>query len=858
MGIRVAAVALLLAQWPAVSNAGQVVAQAADVGSAARDAETVTVYRDAYGTPHVVAGSNRGVFYGYGYAVATDRLFQMEMLRRTTQGRVAEVLGEEFLPLDVSLRTGYDHRAIASQLAALPNAEREILAAYAGGFSARVEEVLADRALLPAEFRDHGFLPSAWSAYDVAMLFVGSIAHRYSDFNSERDNLRLLRALESRHGRDTAWRLFNASKWLLDDASPTTVPRDENWESPPAPGRPAYLDTLPAAESQPRVALTARGRFAGYAQVGEAAARWREQVAREGFGGVPGFTGASNYWAVRKLEDASAVLLNGPQFGFSVPSYVYGIGLHGGDFHAVGNTLLALPALLFAHNNHIAWGSTAGISDQGDEFLLTLDPANPERYRYRDGWRDLERWTETIRVKGAADVSVTARRSHLGMILDHDPKAGVAWARARTWEGAELSSLMAWVWLATDRDLDAAHRRIAGLATNINMYTMDREGHLGYVHAGRYPRRAEGHDPRLPAPGDGAWDWHGMRPYTDNPTVRDPGQGYIANWNNRPRADWISSDLWTYTWGRADRASILFNALESLPERTVRAVEGLNRTASFADVSAPTLLPALLAAAERRPAMDARVARAVAALSDWNGQWHVDAQRRYGLAPTLMATWSRVLLREVLADDIGPDFFHLYAATNHPDRPLGPSVPNPVGIKILVRNLDRLGSDAWGDDDYDFFNGGNPDDALLRSLDLALDELTREQGADMSGWHLQAHPMQWRPYNFRGVPQARESALVELDAYMNRGSENNLFIATGKGIEARDVLPPGQSGFTGAAPVGPNTHDQMALYSGFGYKTVPFTVEAVKASAKTRTVLAVPSNRAAVERESVPGAVGSR
>ena len=52
---------------------------------------------DAYGTPQVFADSNYGVFFGYGYAVASDRLFQMEMLKRTAQGRVAEVLGAEFL-----------------------------------------------------------------------------------------------------------------------------------------------------------------------------------------------------------------------------------------------------------------------------------------------------------------------------------------------------------------------------------------------------------------------------------------------------------------------------------------------------------------------------------------------------------------------------------------------------------------------------------------------------------------------------------------------------------------------------------------------------------------------------------------
>ncbi len=802
--------------------------------------EPVTIYRDAYGTPHVVADSNEGVFFGYGYAVANDRLFQMEMLRRTTQGRVAQVLGKEFLPLDVQLRTHYDHRGIAPQLAALPANQREILQAYAAGFNTRVDEVLDDLSQLPVEFVDHGFKPVHWTDYDVAMLFVGSIAHRYSDFNSERDNLLLLRGLEEQHGAAVAWRIFNASKWLLDDKSPTTVPRDDRWRAPSVPSRPAYLDSLPDADPQRRVALSTRGRFSGFSTDADVAEGYQAVLSSAGFSPSPGFTGASNYWAVKGLDDAAAALLNGPQFGFSVPSYVYGIGLHGGDFSVVGNTLLALPALLFAHNNDIAWGSTAGISDQTDEFAVMLDPANPERYRYRGDWRSLESWSEVIEVKDASPVTVTARRSAQGMVLSHQPDAGVAWVRARAWEGFELASLMAWVWLATDRDLDAAQQRIGGLATNINMYTMDRKGNLGYVHAGRYPRRHPEHDPRLPVPGDGERDWQGLRPYSDNPTLRNPAQGFIANWNNRPRQDWISSDLWTYTWGRADRADILFESLRDLPERTVDAVSAVNQMSSFADVSAPTLLPALLTAAADEPVLDARLNQAVARLRAWDGQWQVDESGFYGAAPALMAVWSRVLLRETLSDDIGPAFFHLYAASNHPDQPLGPSIPNPVGLKVLVRNLDRLASTDWGEADYDFFNGEAPAQVLLRSLDLAVAEISAEQGMDMSGWRLRAYPMQWRPYNFRGVPQARESAMMELPAYMNRGSENNLFIATGEGIEARDVLPPGQSGFVGASGEHQHLRDQMDLYAGFGDKPLPFSVPAVQAAAKRKTVLSLP------------------
>ena len=41
----------------------------------------VTIKRDNFGTPHFYADKTFGLFYGYGYAVATDRLFQMESPR---------------------------------------------------------------------------------------------------------------------------------------------------------------------------------------------------------------------------------------------------------------------------------------------------------------------------------------------------------------------------------------------------------------------------------------------------------------------------------------------------------------------------------------------------------------------------------------------------------------------------------------------------------------------------------------------------------------------------------------------------------------------------------------------------------
>ena len=114
--------------WQRVLSLGLAAALVGCVGGSPGDAagEQVTIYRDKYSTPHVVAQSNRGVFYGYGYAVASDRLFQMEMLKRTAEGRVAEALGSDYLDLDSFLRTSYDHRAVRRQLENLQAEQLEL------------------------------------------------------------------------------------------------------------------------------------------------------------------------------------------------------------------------------------------------------------------------------------------------------------------------------------------------------------------------------------------------------------------------------------------------------------------------------------------------------------------------------------------------------------------------------------------------------------------------------------------------------------------------------------------------------------------------------------------------------------
>ena len=157
-----------------------------------------------------------------------------------------------------------------------------------------------------------------------------------------------------------------------------------------------------------------------------------------------------------------------------------------------------------------------------------------------------------------------------------------------------------------------------------------------------------------------------------------------------------------------------------------------------------------------------------------------------------------------------------------------------------MRALIKWLEDVRGGDtpQFDLLNGESITSVVSKSLLLALEKLDREQGADMAGWRLAAAPMEWTPFNFRGVPQADSDSVLSLPGYPNRGSGNNVFVATGEGIEARDVIPGGQGGHRLSSGV-PGAHfdDQFDLYQQFKYKPVPFEREDIETLAVSQTVI---------------------
>lgn len=766
---------------------------------AANAASDVTILRDDWGVPHVYADDTYGLFAGFGYAVAEDRLFQMEMARRSVLGTVSEILGPEHVAYDTKTRAAFDQSKIREQIEALPAEQRDILRGYAAGFNERLAEVRADKAsLLPRQFTEFGFEPSAWTDFDVAMIYVGTMAGRFSGYSSELNNAKVLDTLVAQHGEAEGRKIFDQIFWIEDPLAPTTVPDGEQYQE--------------KAEAPGPVDVT---RFAGLSALGID-------------GGDDDRPRASNLWILgpKKTTDGSTILVNGPQFGNFNPAYVFSIGLHGAGFDLTGNTPFAVPNVLFGTNGAIAWGATAGPLDVNDYVELELNPENPRQYRHDGGWTDMTRRAETIRVKGGEDVAAEVWESDYGVVSVFDPARDRAFAFHRNWAGYEIQTLMAWIRSTQAQSyeqwLDAAKE----VATTINWYYADRDGNIGYVSPGYLPIRAEGHDPRLPTKGDGSMDWQGTRPFADVPKTLNPEQGWIANWNNRSGKGVVST-VEGSPWSSADRVVEIMSRIEAKDRFTPEEVWNLLPETSFVDVNARYFVPRILEAGAALAADDPRQPM-LAALRDWDSRQIRDADgKATSPAVAILRRWMDIMVADVLLDD-------------------APAIPAQVmqiriALPSALLNNALLGTESGVPQAYDFFNGADPDEVVLDALGKTRAALAAEFGSDdVAAWRMPLDQHVFLTENYLEIPQAGPDEGLAIGTAMNRGTENDMIRFRDGKVSFCAVTPPGQSGFV--APDGtksPHYADQLQLYADFGCRPQAFYRDDVEKAAVSQVTLTV-------------------
>lgn len=621
----------------------------------------VSIVRDRFGVPHITAGNDRDLYFAQGFVHAQDRLFQMDVERRLARGELAELFGEKALAADRLFRhLGFAARAPAS-VASWPPKSREIVASYCAGVNAAMGAARA----WPAEFRILRVPPRRFTPEDVAA--VG-----------------LLKSLGLSQWTEEA-ALYRA--WL-------SLPREK------------ALELLPETPLDAPVVDPAFGPAAAADALSDGLASLRLTA-----GGLPR-AGGSNAWAVsgKKSVTGRPLLANDPHILLTCPSLWYENHLVAPGLDVYGVSFPGAPCVVIGHNRAIAWGFTNAMLDDADFFVEKVDG---ETVTYRKKRVPMARRVETIRVRGRKDETVTVRETPHGPILS-PVFPGVAGALSLRWIGFDggdpVGALHAINRARNREEFLAAAALFPHPAQNV-VYA-DEEGNIGVVMIGKIPVR-KGGSGQLPVPGDtGEWDWRGTVPFSGNPKVWNPPEGFVAA-ANFPPAGRLYGHYLSRLYEPPDRGKRIIHLLSGRGPFSVDKFERIQ-----ADVCRPEAERAVslaIRSARRREARSTDLREAARILSEWN--LCVSAQ---SAGAALYEAFSEKMIENTFRDDMGPALFEEVSRTS----------------RILWNAMDR----AVARGDSLFFENVETgrtetlDDLMARSLADAMALLKNRLGGAYATW----------------------------------------------------------------------------------------------------------------------------
>jgi penicillin amidase len=585
------------------------------------------VDRDRWGVPWIRASSGHDMLIAQGYVTASDRLWQMDLLRRAAAGDLAEIFGPVALAQDRQRRTlGLRDAAQAAAEALSPDV-RAIIDGYARGVNLYIE---THRWNLPLEFRLLRYRPRPWTATDTMLVTAYMYEMLTSTWKEELDRA----WVTSRVGPKRAKALFAVdSPYDHILAGATTPPASLPAEGDPAPSAGGHAETPAELSFFPTDSAPGPGRRSA----------WLDAQAL--IGALPSQIGAvlgSNNFVVSGSRTASGkpLLANDTHLPLSVPSIWYIDHLTAPGWNVEGFSIPGVPLVIIGHNEHIAWGFTDDLADVQDLYIETFNPNSPHEYRENGKWVRATVRHETIPVHGHPSVSVDVDITRHGPVIYRQGDTGYA----LQWTALEPGGMgFGFPLIARAQNwpqfLDVM-REIRGPAQN-TVYA-DVDGNIGFVVAGRIPIRKKG-DGTVPVPGStDAYGWTGYIPFDQLPQLFNPPGGIIATANGRivgPGYKYWFTDRWAPPY----RTARIYQLLEG--RKDLRASDFDSIQSDVVSLPDRFFAQQMLAAAGKHPPSDPEARQLVNRLKGWDGR---------AVADTVETSFLHYARRALLEDLLKP------------------------------------------------------------------------------------------------------------------------------------------------------------------------------------------------------------
>lgn len=451
----------------------------------------VTVAFDKSGVPHIFADHEEDLYFAQGYLMASQRLFQMDLMTRITDGRLSEWFGERTRSRDdFFVRFGMRESARRTLKKFSENPQTLLLLQ---SFVDGVNAFISNMPDVPVEYKILNQRPEPFSLMRIMhmdkQLTFGLAGRSFDTYLS-----RIQQQLGAEKVLDL-FPLFDAPD--LDDF---IVPGDGK----------KHL----ASETSENFPFTTT-------------------LSSVPFFPLPAAGNGSNNWAVgpSKSSTGHSILANDTHLGQTLPNIWWETQLVAPKFNVYGVALVAVPGIINGFNRDIAWGPTNGTLDVLDYYEIEFESETANRYRFGETWLEPEVQSENVVVRQGKDFQVEVLWTRFGVVLHREGKRGLAaiWAGHQTQD--ELGAVRR---LYESRTLDECLGSFSTWAVPVQNFICADRDNVAIQHTGFLPLRKSG---------EGRFILDGTRenvepftkaiPDSDRPRVIRPKVGFVLSANQR-------------------------------------------------------------------------------------------------------------------------------------------------------------------------------------------------------------------------------------------------------------------------------------------------------------------------------------
>ena len=459
----------------------------------------VTIRVDSLGCAHIQGETETDVLEAMGYWVASQRLWQMELMRRMAMGRLSELFGDTTLAIDKLFRTlALEEVAIKIYENASPQS-RQWMDAYARG----VNLYLQTTKELPLEFQLLQFEPEPWQP--IHSIYIQRIMGWMLNFSWRAD-----------------WIIFLLKAQISPQLFSQVIPQ---WP-----------------DNAPQI-----GHNNGIGSIIHTFNRLSQAdlMARKLLGMETGGWGSNN-WVISGHHTITGVpfLANDPHLMLSLPSIWIQVVLQTPTFTVGGFALPGAPGIVLGRNIHLAWGFTNAMVDDSD--YLVPDSVNLQKglVWIKGVAENLEKVNHIIVSKGKKHAFTVYRYRGLPLFNENFDKLSGNVPMFLQWSGfAPSDELQSFIGLAKAQTVYQAIDNLKWYHVPAqNVVLADTKGNIAYQLMGGVPIR-QNNSGILPQPFSLGL-WKGYRPYGQLPRIINPEEGVIFTANHKIEAPFYISDVW--------------------------------------------------------------------------------------------------------------------------------------------------------------------------------------------------------------------------------------------------------------------------------------------------------------------------